>query len=92
MAAHRWGEWRYVSRNLTLVHEHPRYEVDLEDCRDSASTLDWIAQVSQKPWASDATVGALVRALDALLHLQGNLCGCGRDHEIEPRAVLRARR
>lgn len=73
-----WGPWRLGTRSWVLYPTGPyRYEVDLEECLDSARVLDWIAQVAQKTWADNATVAGLIRALDDVLQLQGSLCGCG---------------
>ncbi|MBM2826472.1 MAG: hypothetical protein HW403_536 [Dehalococcoidia bacterium] len=86
-----WGPWRYNRDNLTLEFwrgQKLRYYVDLERCRNSAEILDWVAQVSDKSWASDADVGQLVRALNGLLHLQNNICSSGVDHEIDPKVIL----
>jgi hypothetical protein len=64
----RWGRWEYKASNLTLVldNEGWEYEVDLEECNNSAEILDWIVQVSQKAFAKSSDVGDLVRALDDL--------------------------
>ena len=75
--------WKFNPDNLTLqlLSEHGRlkYEVDLEQCRTAAETLDWIAQIAGKKWTTDRIVGGLVRELDYRLSLQGNLCGGGKE-------------
>ena len=40
--------------------------------------LDWICQIAHKTWADDATLAALVRALDDVLRPQANLCPNGQ--------------
>ncbi len=76
MSGEDWGPWHLNRRNLTL--EHPYYEVDLERCLSCAETLDIIAQVAGKRWATDEVLGALVRALNDLLRPQANLCPFGQ--------------
>lgn len=75
----RWGRWSYRRSNLTLVHDEG-YEVDLERMETSAATLDWIAQVAGKGWATPADIGNLVLAIDDLVRPQGRLCGGGCEH------------
>ena len=53
----------------------------------SAAVLDWIAQISQKAWATPKVVGDLVRLLDALLDLQANYCSSGSEQNSAPRNV-----
>lgn len=72
-----WGPWRLDTSTLELVHEEG-YRVDLEDCTDSAETLDWIAQIAGKGWGTPACVGYLVVALDDLLNMQATLCSLGQ--------------
>ena len=89
MSGRRWRGWSYDVRGRVLVHGESGYEVDLGRCRDSASVLDRVVQVSRKAWATAEGVGGLVRALDDLVGLQAHVCGGGRDHEIDPEAILR---
>lgn len=72
----RWGPWTYLAATKELKHDH-HYFVDLEDMETSAAVLDWIAQVAGKGWITDADLGALVRGIDALLHLQSTRCSDG---------------
>jgi hypothetical protein len=53
------------------------YTVPLFDMRTSADMLDWIFQLRQKTWVSDAEMGAIVYALDELLRPQACLCTQG---------------
>ena len=93
----RWGRWWLVRDNLTLEYRQSRrsgwlYYVDLERCRTSAQTLDWIAQINGKGWCRATDLAHLVRALDELLGLQENLCGCGRSAPaVNVAALLRKR-
>jgi len=83
--------WNFNESNLTLnFNEWPGYQINLERCATSAQVLDWIAQIAQKTWATPEIVGALVKALDRCLDLQGNLCGCGVDHRLDVREWLRS--
>jgi hypothetical protein len=58
------------------------YEVDLEECSDSAEVLDWIVQVHEKTWATPPVFHALVEALDDLLDLQANYCSFGTSKKV----------
>jgi hypothetical protein len=70
--------WRYNPGNRTLEFKSPWfYYVDLDDCDTAAEVLDWIAQISHKPWATDRVLADLVRALDDLLNFQAKLCPSG---------------
>lgn len=91
----KWGHWHLRLETLELVYRNDsgfaEYVLDLEDCYDCASTMDWVAQVEDKEWTSEADVGALVSALNDLIGLQENLCGGSVDHRIDPAKVIRAR-
>lgn len=84
--------WRFNAETRALAYFNEQgwiYEVDLDRCTTSAQVLDWIAQVSQKRWATDQVLAALSRALDAVLDLQSTLCGCGQERgPIDVPAVL----
>ena len=61
--------WRLNRTDLTLdYYQNDRhvYDVDLERCRTSAETLDWIAQVAGKTWCDDAALGQRIRDIDVL--------------------------
>ena len=87
-AGQSWGPWHLIVDNLTLEIRRPngtfRYGVDLEKCLTSAQTLDWIIQVAKKQWATDEIIGQLVKALDAILAPQSNLCSFGEPKVISP--------
>jgi len=76
-----WGRWHLNTDILSLEHSVIDYGVDLRRCNSSAEILDWIIQISQKTWASNADIGNLVRALDDIFDIQGHFCGNGRDKE-----------
>lgn len=90
-----YGPWGYDSERVVLVYKAgtpDEYEVDPEECTTSAKTLDWIAQVSRKTWASPSDIGNLVKALDDLLDMQANLCSFGNDKQIhDVRALIKRR-
>lgn len=83
----RWGNWQFDEENLNLVYEPHDYPIDLETCRNSAEVMDWIAQLSEKTWCTNADLGDLVRALDEVFGLRA-FCASGRDHEVDPRTVF----
>jgi hypothetical protein len=58
------------------------YEVDLEQCLDSAQVLDWIFQAAGKTWGDDRTITGLVNALDDVLDPQAALCSWGKGKTI----------
>ena len=85
--------WIYNTEDsyLELYNEpgKPLYKIDLERCKTSAEILDWIVQVSQKTWGTDAVLAGLVRKLDEVLNLQGSLCGQGLEKRpIDVRSLL----
>ena len=70
--------WEFDEERLVLVHKIKDggvREVDLEKCNSNAAILDWIVQIKNKVWADDKVLADLVRKIDELLYLQGNLCG-----------------
>src|SRR5271157_5194900 len=77
--------------NLTLlVNIGYWYEVDLEDCRNSAKLLDWIFQVAGKLDRDGAEiVWELLHSLNQASRLvfekgvQGAFCPFGCDHEVD---------
>lgn len=87
----RWGDWRYNPNSFTLTYLPHGYEVNLEECTDSAHVLDWIAQIASKTWGTKA-VGSFVLALNELLYLQHNVCGFGQNHQFDPTEWLKERR
>lgn len=75
--------WRWDRDRASLRKMHGDdivYTVPLFDMRTSADMLDWIFQLRQKTWMSDAAMGAIIFALDELLRPQACLCGQGMEH------------
>jgi hypothetical protein len=72
----------YIERRREVPHDPDErdflsyYEVDLEEVDSPASALDWICQLAQKPWITDAILGAFVRNLDRIFSFQATMC-CG---------------
>lgn len=72
---------QFVGKNGT-----PFYEIDLEECIDSASILDWIYQVQSKNWANPEVMFALLWIFDNAVKeifggdVQATFCPCG-NHE-----------
>lgn len=87
--------WKFQPGCLTLALYRPNgnleYEVDLERCRTSAETLDWVAQVAGKSWATDTIIADLVRALDDRLDLQANMCSMGKSKTVNVKKIVRGR-
>ncbi len=82
----RWGTWRFVAANFTLV-ENSGYEIDLDRCCDSAEVLDWILQIAAKQWATPTVLAHLVGAFRDLLNPQATMCSFGQSTRINPREV-----
>lgn len=82
---------KFKPDNLTLlVNIGYWYEVDLEECRNSAKLLDWIFQVAGKLERDGAEiVWELLRALNLASRLvfekgvQGAFCPFGCGHEVD---------
>ena len=85
------GVWEFDPRTLVIRHRTDEYEVDLERCVDSASILDWFAQVDQKEWITSTDLGDLVRLMNELLSFQQHYCGCEVDRTADPVAILESR-
>lgn len=72
-----WGPWCFDGKYLE--HDDTGYYIDIKRCGTSAAILDWITQISHKAWGTQECVGWLVRAFDAVIDLQANRCGNGRE-------------
>lgn len=72
-----WGGWRLNTEASTLDCPGHSYWVELPTCTSPAEVLDWIAQIRAKSWADDRILAGLIRALDDIFYLQGNLCPGG---------------
>jgi len=78
----KWGRWVLDPEQLALhiqTYGDNRYLIPLAKCNSTAEVLDWIIQLRQKPWATGRDLCDLVDALDDLLNLEENYCGCGVD-------------
>jgi hypothetical protein len=58
---------------------------------DPAETLDWIAQVAGKSWATDRIIADLVCALGDMLDLQANMCSMGESRTVNVKKAVKAR-
>jgi hypothetical protein len=70
-----WGPW-HLDRERALLwimaeERHP-YAIPLASCGGSAAVLGWIGHVAGKPWASDAVIAGLVRALDDIVSVDAD--------------------
>jgi len=77
-----------------IVHGHPKkggydYPIDLERCTTPAQVLDWIVQVSEKPWCDGELLVALIEAIDEACHerlkinFQGAFCPMGMPMRVD---------
>jgi len=83
----RFGKWVYDAKTFVLRHEPNNWEVDLDQCVDSANVLDWIVQADGKNSTSSQDTRDLIRALGEILDLQGNYCPGGQSRKVDPRTV-----
>ena len=81
----KWGNWTYNPKLFTLDYQrdHQWYEVDLDQCRDSAGILDWIFQ--RKAYYTAQDVNDLVSAFKDVLSPQSKVCSGGTNRRIKPR-------
>jgi hypothetical protein len=72
---------------LVIEGQYP-YEIDLEQCTTSARLLDFIFQVSRKPWCDRALAGEVLSALERACRIrfrnnaQGTYCPRGRSMRV----------
>ena len=65
------------------------YEIDVERCRSSAETLNWLYQVLYKSWCSPQVIFDIMWALEQACQkyhhksVQGAFCGLGKDHRVK---------
>lgn len=81
----RFGDWKLNPKRMTLTltwtQDRPRtYTIELQECKTSAELLDWIFQISRKPWISGKQLADMLRALQVILDPQATLCSCGIEH------------
>jgi hypothetical protein len=69
-----WNGWKLNGTTLEYpAYEGSTYPIDLYEARDNAQMLDWIMQIEDKSWATDAIVAGLVRAFKEVLQPQSYL-------------------
>lgn len=85
-----WGGWEYNAKVRVLTYLPEDYEIDLEECTDSAETMDRIFQIAGKGWGTPQVLGDLVQAIQDLLRPQANLCSFGVDKKFDAAAHLKA--
>ena len=91
----KWGNWTLdaKSRSLTIatVNQYnvpiPQYSIHLESMHDSASVLDWIAQLNEKTWVRRDDIGNLVMAIDDIFDLH-SFCGMGQNKHVNAKQFL----
>jgi hypothetical protein len=65
------------------------YPIDLEKCKNSAGLLDYIYQVSGKPWCDPELMKELLDTFDEACRVkfnqpvQGCFCSFGKDHIVD---------
>jgi hypothetical protein len=95
---HKWGHWAFdaKSRSLTITTVNqfnvaiPQYTIPLDSMNDSASVLDWIAQLNEKTWVSPEDIGNLVKAIDDIFGLH-SFCGMGKNRNVDAKGFLKTR-
>lgn len=75
----KWGDWELDQKNRFLDNVAEDYNIDLAGVRNSAQMLDWIFQIAGKSWATNDTIGDLVRAFDEIFYPQKNFCSWGQE-------------
>ena len=93
MTRRQWGRWTFRPENWTLelrdnAGGFKLYEVDLENCTDSARILDWFTQVGEMSDITPENFFNLFLAMNDLIRLQANLCGFGRNKTIDPKQII----
>lgn len=84
----RFGDWFLSLERFTLNYPWPSIEVRLEDLTTPGKVLDAAVRVSKKAWDADLAVPAeFLRAIDALLGLQHNLCPGGSQKTLTPARI-----
>ena len=84
----KWGNWTYNPKLFTLDYyqrDQQWYEVDLDQCCDSAGILDWIFQ--RKAYYTAQDIDDLVSAFRDVLSPQSTVCSGGTNRRIKPREV-----
>jgi hypothetical protein len=84
-----YGNWILNLEYNSLDHKRGVYRIPLKDMRESSRVLDWLYQIEEKTWATDADLGNLVRAMVDLFGR--DFCGGGNDKPIDPIKRLQAK-
>lgn len=77
-----------LNRWVLVVRGACVYEVDLERCNDPAQLLDYLLQVSDKPWCDRALAGELLAAVETACRkrfgetAQGVFCPFGKPRKV----------
>lgn len=82
-----WGQWSFNPAALTLdlVRDGlPAHSIQLRKITSSACMLDAIFDLKNRSWADNEVVGDLITALQDLFDPRVNLCGGGRDRNLDP--------
>ena len=95
---HQWGNWTlgltkgeyYLAFRSDAAGRHRRYEIDLNDIKDSAGMLDWIFQIHMKAPMTPADVHDLLSAFKDIFKPQANLCSFGEGKKLK-RGFLESR-
>ena len=83
----------FYESNLTLVvDEVYPYEIDLERMNSSGEVLDMIVQIASKTWATNEMIGELVKKLDNILNIQGNICTFGSNKTFDSTKWLNSKK
>ena len=82
-----YGNWKYDPKYMTLTYTPYDYEVNLEQCTDSAEILDWIFQIKSKHWGPIA-IDDFLTAIAELLDPQANYCSFGISKTAVPKEIL----
>jgi hypothetical protein len=84
----QFGAWQLKVKTRVLHHGvYPDYEIDLDKIKKSADVLDWIFQLQEKTWVTDAHIADFARCIRYLFGRR--FCGSGSDGPIDIRARLR---
>ncbi|MDJ0360687.1 hypothetical protein [Rhodococcus sp. H29-C3] len=68
-----YGDGKTFAALVLVRNVNYTYEVDLARTTTSQEILSWIAHISAKNWASPEIISGLVKALDAVLSIQGGV-------------------
>lgn len=90
-----WGNWQYKPNTHCLVINKIKdrvlwnYDIDLDECTNSAKLLDWIFQIANKTWIEGEDISNLILALDDIFDVQAHYCSCGNNLTFTPKQFLK---